>query len=90
MTPPRLLEEIVERDPDIVGLEEVDDFAFFQSNLSRLGYVGFHVPKPSSPCLRMTGNIGPDGNAVFVRGDRFEIITRGSEVLKKEDMHARF
>ena len=42
---PRLLEEIVERDPDIVGLEEVDDFAFFQSNLSRLGYVGFHVLK---------------------------------------------
>ena len=28
---PRLLEEIVERNPDIVGLEEVDDFAFFQS-----------------------------------------------------------
>ena len=80
----------MERDPDIVGLEEVDDFDYFQSNLSRLGYVGFHVPKPSSPCLRMTGNIGPDGNAVFVRRDRFEIMTRGSEVLKKEDMHARF
>ena len=42
---PRLLEEIVERNPDIVGLEEVDDFAFFQSKLSPLGYVGFHVPK---------------------------------------------
>ena len=26
-SPPRLLEEIAERDPDIVGLEEVDDFA---------------------------------------------------------------
>ena len=34
------------------ALEEVDDFAFFHSNLSRLGYAGFHVPKPSSPCLR--------------------------------------
>ena len=54
--PPRVLEEIVERDPDIAALEEVDDFAFFHSNLSRLGYAGFHVPKPNSPCLR--GAIG--------------------------------
>ena len=86
---PRLLEEIVERDPDIVALEEVDDFAFFQSNLSRLGYAGFHVPKPSSPCLKTKDNIGPDGTAVFVRRDRFDIIGRGSEILTKEDRRTR-
>ena len=34
---------------------------------------------------RMEGNIGPDGNAIFVRRDRFEILKQGSEVLKTDD-----
>ena len=34
---------------------------------------------------RMEGNIGPDGNAIFVRGDRFEILKQGSEVMKMDD-----
>ncbi len=48
----RLLEEIVERDADLIGLQEVDDFPFFEKHLTSLGYVGFHVPKPNSPCLK--------------------------------------
>ena len=63
----RLLEEVAERDAHAVALEEVDDFAFFEARLAPLGYVGFHAPKPSSPCLRMRDNIGPDGTAVFVK-----------------------
>lgn len=64
---------------------EIDDFAFFDSHLSDLGYSGFHVPKPTSPCLRMKGNIGPDGNAIFVRKDRFVAEERGYRVLEMED-----
>ena len=66
----RLLEEMVEREADILALQEVDDFSFFESQLAQLGYTGFHVPKPSSPCLRIKDNIGPDGTAIFVNKAR--------------------
>merc|ERR1719228_1445758 len=49
----RLLEEIIEHDPDIICLQEVDHFKFLQRALGSIGYEGHFVPKPDSPCLYM-------------------------------------
>ena len=57
-----------------VSLQEVDHFKFLQRALGAMGYEGFFFPKPSSPCLGIKGNNGPDGCAMFFRTERFELI----------------
>lgn len=66
-------------------LPEIDDFSFFREELTPLGYSGHFVAKARSPCLKFEGNIGPDGNAVFVKTGRFSIAKTGSVVLERED-----
>ena len=47
-----LIKEILEHNPDIGCLEEVDCFHLIKEQLFSHGYQGFFVPKPKSPCLK--------------------------------------
>ncbi|XP_072112342.1 nocturnin-like [Mobula birostris] len=70
-----ILEEILTYRPDILCLQEVDHyFDTFQPVLSGLGYHSTFFPKPSSPCLAVEHNNGPDGCALFFLRERFELI----------------
>ncbi|XP_067850279.1 nocturnin-like isoform X2 [Heptranchias perlo] len=70
-----ILEEILTYRPDILCLQEVDHyFDTFQPVLSGLGYHSTFFPKPSSPCLDVEHNNGPDGCALFFLRERFELI----------------
>ena len=40
------------------------------------------VAKPDSPCIYMEGNSGPDGCAIFYRGDKFSCESWHSRVLQ--------
>ena len=58
-------------------LEEVDHFSdFFQPRLSENGFEGFFKPKQSSPCLRVEGNSGPDGCALFYKTEKFSCLDK--------------
>lgn len=60
----KLLQHILDHDPDIVTLEECDHFDdYFQPELLTRGYYGMFCPKPNSPCLEYSSN--GDGCAVF-------------------------
>lgn len=64
--------EILQHQPDVVFLEEVDRFAdFFEPRLRAEGYVGVFRPKRYSPCLPITGR--QDGCAMFLRTARFAV-----------------
>jgi len=80
-----LLKEILNHEPDIVCLEEVDCFNELSSNLHPLGYSGIWVPKPNSPCLNFKNNMGPDGNAIFFLREKFTLVKSYHHVLKMED-----
>ncbi|XP_039607606.1 nocturnin isoform X1 [Polypterus senegalus] len=70
-----ILEEILLYRPDVLCLQEVDHyFDTFQPALSSLGYHCTFYPKPSSPCLDVEHNNGPDGCALFFNKDRFELL----------------
>ncbi|XP_072351676.1 nocturnin isoform X1 [Scyliorhinus torazame] len=70
-----ILEEILTYRPDILCLQEVDHyFDTFQPILSGLGYHSTFFPKPSSPCLDVELNNGPDGCALFFLRERFELV----------------
>ncbi|XP_064190593.1 nocturnin-like isoform X1 [Anguilla rostrata] len=67
-----ILEEILRYRPDVLCLQEVDHYHdTFQPMLGSLGYHGTFCPKPSSPCLGVEHNNGPDGCALFFRRERF-------------------
>lgn len=70
----RILEEIYRTSPSILCMEEVDCFSFLKNKLSSLGYEGEWVQKPSSPCIEMENNMGPDGCALFYRKDKFKLL----------------
>ncbi|XP_058125175.1 nocturnin [Anopheles ziemanni] len=78
----QLIEEIVQNDPDIICLQEVDHFKFLQKILSAQGYEGVFFPKPDSPCLYINGNNGPDGCAVFYKKDRLEMVNHFTRILE--------
>ena len=43
------------------------------------------MPKPDSPCIYLADNNGPDGCAVFVRDDKFEILEQHQRVLEVKE-----
>ena len=70
-------------DPDVIGLQEVDHYDdFFRPSLS--DYDGIFMPKQDSPCLRVPGNSGPDGIALFYKKKRFTLKDQFTEYLKEE------
>jgi len=78
----RILEELIRHEPDIICLQEVDHFNTLERALGSIGYLGKFVPKPDSPCIYMEGNTGPDGCAIFYKGDRFRLVSWHSRVLQ--------
>uniref|UniRef100_A0A182NAR4 Nocturnin n=1 Tax=Anopheles dirus TaxID=7168 RepID=A0A182NAR4_9DIPT len=78
----QLVEEIIQNDPDIICLQEVDHFKFLQKILSTQNYEGVFFPKPDSPCLYINGNNGPDGCAVFYKKNRLEMVNHFTRVLE--------
>lgn len=78
----QLIQEIVQNDPDIVCLQEVDHFKFLQKILATQNYEGVFFPKPDSPCLYINDNNGPDGCAVFYKKDRLELLNHFTRVLE--------
>lgn len=77
----KMLEVMLEHDPDILCLEEVDQYSFFNAALESVGYTGIFTPKPDSPCLYVRGNSGPDGCAVFYRKDKYVLEKANSFVI---------
>eukprot|EP00494_Astrolonche_serrata_P030113 UN30380 len=67
---PKILEEILRTDPDIICLQECDKFDWLNERLSDK-YEGFHEDKVNSPCLNFTDT--KDGNAMFWKKDVFQI-----------------
>lgn len=78
----QVIQEIVQNDPDIVCLQEVDHFKFLQKILATQNYEGVFFPKPDSPCLYINDNNGPDGCAVFYKRDRLELLNHFTRVLE--------
>ena len=83
----RMLEEILEHDPDIMCLQEVDHFGFLCPILGAIGYDGAFCPKPDSPALYVKNSNGPDGCCVFYKLDKFEFIDKETVVLKADDIY---
>lgn len=82
----KLLEEILRSEADIVCLEEVDHFHdFFQPKLRENGFEGIFKPKPSSPCLRVGGNSGPDGCAMFYKTEKFTCLEKQELSLQNKN-----
>lgn len=78
----QILQEIIQTNPDVICLQEVDHFKFLQGMLSTLGYEGVFFPKPDSPCLYIEENNGPDGCAIFYRSSKFEMLSCMTRVLE--------
>lgn len=78
----QVIQEIVQNDPDIICLQEVDHFKFLQKILATQNYEGVFFPKPDSPCLYIDDNNGPDGCAVFYKKHRLELINHFTRILE--------
>jgi len=77
-----IVQEIIQNDPDIICLQEVDHFKFLQCILATQNYEGIFYPKPDSPCLYINENNGPDGCAIFYKANKFDVINHETRVLE--------
>ncbi|XP_018804157.1 PREDICTED: uncharacterized protein LOC108978367 isoform X1 [Bactrocera latifrons] len=77
-----IVQEILQYNPDIICLQEVDHFKFLQTILGTQNYEGIFFPKPDSPCLYIEENNGPDGCAIFFRRDKFELKNFDTRILE--------
>lgn len=78
----RILEDILEYEPDILCLQEVDHYNFLRCTLGRVGFAGCFFPKPDSPCYYLKGNNGPDGCALFYDESRYQLVECRQKVLQ--------
>ncbi|XP_055689747.1 nocturnin isoform X2 [Lutzomyia longipalpis] len=78
----QIVQEIIQNDPDVVCLQEVDHFKFLQMTLGSQNYEGVFFPKPDSPCLYVQSNNGPDGCAIFYKKNKFDLVTYATRVLQ--------
>ncbi|XP_037880284.1 nocturnin [Glossina fuscipes] len=82
-----IVEEILQNQPDIICLQEVDHFKFLQTILGSQNYEGVFYPKPDSPCLYIENNNGPDGCAIFI--NRYKYILRNFSTHTLEVWHVQ-
>lgn len=78
----QILQEIIQNDPDVICLQEVDHFKFLQTMLQTQNYEGIFFPKPDSPCLYIKENNGPDGCAIFYKRNKYEVVNCATRVLE--------
>jgi len=69
----RLVQEMLRDDPDVLVLEELDEFDFFKEQLDKKGYDGIWQkrPRPDSK----------DGCAIFWRASRFKLLGNKSHEM---------
>ncbi|KAI8114950.1 Nocturnin [Lucilia cuprina] len=77
-----IVQEILQNNPDIICLQEVDHYKFLQNILGTQNYEGIFFPKPDSPCLYIEENNGPDGCAIFYKRDKFELKNFDTRILE--------
>ncbi|XP_030373525.1 nocturnin isoform X2 [Scaptodrosophila lebanonensis] len=77
-----IVQEILQNQPDVVCLQEVDHFKFLQTVLGCQNYEGIFYPKPDSPCLYIEDNNGPDGCAIFYKRDKLKLQCYDTRVLE--------
>ncbi|SPP83472.1 nocturnin isoform X2 [Drosophila guanche] len=77
-----IVQEILQNQPDVICLQEVDHFKFLQTVLGSQNYAGIFFPKPDSPCLYIEQNNGPDGCAVFYKRDKLQLMGYDTRVLE--------
>jgi len=77
-----IIEEILQNNPDIICLQEVDHFKFLERVLGSQNYCGIFFPKPDSPCLYIEENNGPDGCAIFYKRNKFDLINYDTRILE--------
>ena len=69
-----LRHEILQYNPDIITLHEVDHYYdFFLPDLSKRGYIGVFAPKPMSQCLEVSSC--SDGSCIFIKAKLLSIIS---------------
>ncbi|GAB0090000.1 Nocturnin [Sergentomyia squamirostris] len=78
----QIVQEIIQNDPDVVCLQEVDHFKFLQMTLGSQNYEGVFFPKPDSPCLYIQSNNGPDGCAIFYKKNKFDLVNYSTRILQ--------
>lgn len=78
----KLLAMMTAIQPDILCLQEVDHFRFFQRAFESIGFTGTFCPKPDSPCLYIADNNGPDGCALFVNTARYDVLDTKTRCLE--------
>lgn len=77
-----IVQEILQNNPDVVCLQEVDHYKFLENVLGTQNYAGIFFPKPDSPCLYIEENNGPDGCAIFYKRDKFELKNFRTHILE--------
>ncbi|XP_023172045.2 nocturnin isoform X1 [Drosophila hydei] len=77
-----IVQEILQNQPDVVCLQEVDHFKFLQTVLGSQNYAGIFFPKPDSPCLYIEQNNGPDGCAIFYKRDKLHLVGYDTRILE--------
>ncbi|XP_046866568.1 nocturnin isoform X2 [Drosophila willistoni] len=77
-----IVQEILQNQPDVICLQEVDHFKFLQTVLGSQNYAGIFFPKPDSPCLYIEQNNGPDGCAIFYKRDKFQLMGYDTRILE--------
>lgn len=69
----KVLKEIKKNNADICVLQEVDFFDdFLKDEVKKIGYACVFAPKPDSPCLKIEGNMGPDGIVICYKDNMFK------------------
>lgn len=77
-----IVEEILQYQPDIMCLQEVDHYNFLENVFGSVNYNGLFYPKPDSPCLYIEDNNGPDGCAIFFKTDKYELTNFDKRILE--------
>ncbi|XP_016993518.1 nocturnin isoform X4 [Drosophila takahashii] len=77
-----IVQEILQNQPDVICLQEVDHFKFLQTVLGSQNYEGIFFPKPDSPCLYIEQNNGPDGCAIFYKRDKLQLQGYDTRILE--------
>nr|AAT94521.1 GH03334p [Drosophila melanogaster] len=77
-----IVQEILQNQPDVICLQEVDHFKFLQTVLGSQNYAGIFFPKPDSPCLYIEQNNGPDGCAIFYKRDKLQLQGYDTRILE--------